>query len=123
MVLLAEPSLTAGGQKFASSILAYGERGYQAIWGPPQPHRLVPGATRSDWDAVPGGTGALARKPIPIQAVAPPLPKSQLVAPGEPDLLAEGRLLHTATPIGSGHTVVHYLTYYCLLYTSDAADE
>ena len=47
-----------------------------------------------------------------IQKVEPPLPLAELVKADEPDLLAEGRLLHTAVPTGSGRTVVHHRTYY-----------
>ena len=110
VVILAEPSLTAGGQKFASSQLREGIRGFSAVWGPPQPMRAIKGTPRSEWDAVPGGTGTLARKPLGIQKVEAPLPARDLVLPGEIDLVAEGRLLHTAVPIGSGHTVLHCLT-------------
>ena len=86
--------------------------GPSAVWGPPQPLRAINGVPRSEWDAVPGGTGALARKPLGIQKVEAPPPARDLVLPGEVDLLAEGRLLHTAVPIGSGHTVLHCLTDY-----------
>ena len=48
LVVLAEPSLTAGGQKFASSQLQEGTRGFSAVWGPPQPLRGIKGVPRSE---------------------------------------------------------------------------
>ena len=51
----------------------------------------------------------MARKPIGVQKVASPLKPEQLVREGEPDLIDEGWLLHVATPVGTGHTVVHFL--------------
>jgi hypothetical protein len=112
VVMIAEPSLTKGAQKHVTAELAAGDRAYQAIWSAPQPPRIVPGAIQSVWDAVPGGTGALSRRPLPIQKAPTSLEGSDLVLPGEPDLFAEGRLLHTAIPVGSGRTVVHLLVYY-----------
>ena len=46
------------------------------------------------------------------QRIALPLPKEELIRPGEPDLLEEGRLLHVALPAGTGRTVVHALIFY-----------
>ena len=110
--MLSEVSLTFGGQKFAKSQLAEGDRGFTAVWGPPQPPRAMQGVAKSEWDAVPGGVGAMARRPLKIQEVETPLAQRDLVREGEPDLLEEGRLLHTAIPMGSGTVVVHLLTYY-----------
>ena len=41
-----------------------------------------------------------------------PIPKEELVRPGEPDLLEECRSLHVALPAGTGETVVHVLVFY-----------
>jgi hypothetical protein len=111
-VVLAEPSLTLGGQKHMAAELAKGDVGYRAVWSPPQPHRLVPGKAKSDWDAVPGGTGILSRRPVPVQKVQSPLSLQDRVKAEEPDLIEEGRLLHAALPLGSGHTVLHVLAFY-----------
>ena len=110
--MLAETGLTAGAQKMASATLGEGLRGFSTAWSNPQPLRATLGVCRSEWDGVPGGTGTLARKPLGVQRVDPPLPKADLVQAGEPDLLAENRLLHAAVPVGSGRTVLHCLTYY-----------
>ena len=59
---------------------------------------MMPGVPQSEWDAVPGGTGALARKPVRVQRLEAPLAEAERLRPGEPDLLKEGRLLHTAMP-------------------------
>ena len=64
------------------------------------------------WDSLPGGVGAAARKPAGIQRIALPIPKEILVKKDEPDLVEEGRLLHVALPAGTGRTVVHVLVYY-----------
>ena len=47
-----------------------------------------------------------------IQKIDLPLPRDELVRPCEPDLLAEGRLLHVAVPAGTGRTAVHLLAFY-----------
>ena len=73
---------------------------------------MTKGVAKSEWDAIPGGVAALARKPIPIQAVEPPLRPADLILEDEPDILGEGRLLHAAVPVGTGRTVLHMLTYY-----------
>ena len=52
------------------------------------------------------------RKPLGIQQIDLPIPRGELVRPGEPDLLAEGRLLHVAVPAGTGRTAVHVLSFY-----------
>ena len=113
VVALAETALTEGGQKQAAIELAAGDRGLRSIWGAPKAERKVTGRRRqSTWDAVPGGVGALARKPIGLQAIELDLPREELVHAGEPDLVSEGRLVHVATPVGTGRTAVHLLVYY-----------
>ena len=47
-----------------------------------------------------------------VQRITLPVPREELVHEGEPDLVAEGRLVHAAVPVGTGRTVVHLVTYY-----------
>ena len=69
-------SLTAGAQRHATKELALGERGFNMVWGAPQPPRRSPKGALSQWDSLPGGVGAAARTPAGIQRLAWPIPKA-----------------------------------------------
>ena len=65
-LFLPEVSLTAGAQRHATKELALGERGFNTVWGAPQPPRRSPKGALSQWTCLPGGVGAAARKPAGI---------------------------------------------------------
>ena len=95
-LFLPEVSLTAVAQRHATKELAQGERGSTTVWGASQPPRESTKGVLSQWDSLPGGVGAAARKPAGIQKIALPIPREVSVRQGEPDLVEEGRLFHVA---------------------------
>ena len=105
---LSETKLTAGVQRAVTRVL---QDKWDAHWGRPRPVRRRKGSAFSTaWDGVPGGTGVLARKPLPAQTAHFNL--TDETAEAWQRFWSIGRATQVLLGPGAGLVPVHLLQYY-----------